>query len=121
MIHLTLPYPPTVNTYWRRTKNRFYVSKKGIDFRNSVYAIALENKAIKNLTNSLKVEILAIMPDKRTRDLDNLGKAVCDSLMYSGVIEDDKYIDDFRIVRSGYERNNGKIDVYISEIGGENA
>lgn len=121
MIHLTLPYPPSVNNYWRRTKDGFYVSKKGVDFRNSVYLTALKNKATKNLSGSLKVEIFVTVPDRRARDLDNLGKAVCDSLKYSKVIEDDKYIDDIRIVRDGYEKKKGKIEVYIREIGGENA
>ena len=56
------------------------------------------------------------MPDRRVRDLDNLNKAILDSLTHSNVIEDDKYIDDLRIVRAGYEKNNGRVEIYISEI-----
>lgn len=74
-------HPLPVNTYWCRIKVRRYISKKGIDFRNSV----------------------------------------CDWLMYSGVIRDDKCIDDIRIAGSRQEKNNGRIDVYISETDGKNA
>ena len=46
----------------------------------------------------------------------NLNKAILDSLTHSKVIVDDKYIDDLRIVRAGYEKNNGRVEIYISEI-----
>jgi crossover junction endodeoxyribonuclease RusA len=45
----------------------------------------------------LKVEIEAWRPDKRKRDLDNLLKAVLDSLAHAGVFEDDSQIVDLRI------------------------
>ena len=48
----------------------------------------------------------------------NLNKAILDSLTHSKVIVDDKYIDDLRIVRAGYEKNNGRVEIYISEIEG---
>ena len=48
----------------------------------------------------------------------NLNKAILDSLTHSKVSVDDKYIDDLRIVRAGYEKNNGRVEIYISEIEG---
>lgn len=116
MISLTLPYPPTVNTYWRVSHGRFYIAQKGVNFRNEVLARAMQQKLQNKLTGRLKVEVIATMPDNRIRDLDNLNKAILDSLSYSKVIEDDKYIDDLRIVRGGIDKNNSRVDVYISEI-----
>lgn len=116
LVKLTLPYPPSVNNYWRVSHGRFYIDEKGVNFRNAVNAIVLKEKANNKLTGKLKAEIFAIMPDKRVRDLDNLNKAILDSLTHSNVIEDDKYIDDLRIVRAGYEKNNGRVEIYISEL-----
>ncbi|MCX8597590.1 MULTISPECIES: RusA family crossover junction endodeoxyribonuclease [unclassified Gilliamella] len=116
MIHLTLPYPPSVNNYWRMSHGRFYIDQKGVDFRNAVQSIVLQARANNKVRGRLKAEIFAIMPDRRVRDLDNLNKAILDSLTYSQVIEDDKHIDDLRIVRAGYEKNNGRIEIYISEL-----
>ena len=116
LIKLTLPYPPSVNNYWRASNGRFYINKKGVDFRNAVTAIVMREKVAHKLTGRLKAEIHAIVPDRRVRDLDNLNKAILDSLTHSKVIVDDKYIDDLRIVRAGYEKNNGRVEIYISEI-----
>lgn len=116
MIHLTLPYPPSVNNYWRMSHGRFYINQKGVDFRNAVQSIVSQARANNKVKGRLKAEIFAIMPDRRVRDLDNLNKAILDSLTYSQVIEDDKHIDDLRIVRAGYEKNNGRIEIYISEL-----
>jgi crossover junction endodeoxyribonuclease RusA len=38
-------------------------------------------------------------PDRRTRDLDNAGKAIFDSLKHAGVYVDDEQIDDLRFLR----------------------
>ena len=42
----------------------------------------------------------AFPPDRRRRDLDNLPKAVQDSLAHAGVYEDDSHYAELRIMRS---------------------
>jgi crossover junction endodeoxyribonuclease RusA len=45
----------------------------------------------------MRVEIQAFRPDRRRRDLDNLLKAILDSLTHAGVMQDDALIEDLRI------------------------
>lgn len=54
------------------------------------------------------------MPDKRERDLDNLFKALLDSLVKAGVLVDDSIIDELRIVRRKVVKN-GLVKVHIGE------
>jgi crossover junction endodeoxyribonuclease RusA len=59
----------------------------------------LIQRGAKHYAGRLAVEIEAHVPDKRKRDLDNLFKAVLDSLTHAGVWADDSQIDALRIVR----------------------
>jgi crossover junction endodeoxyribonuclease RusA len=119
MIEVTLPFPPTVNTYWRKWNNRMVISDKGRAYRDAVANLMLERRAyIYNITleKKLRVEIKAYRPDKRKRDLDNLLKATLDSLAYAGVYQDDSQIVDLRI----YWANEigGMLKIKIEEIDG---
>lgn len=93
-LDLSLPYPPSVNTYWRRGKYGTYLSKKGREYREAVID---RIGHIEPLTaDSLKVTLMVYPPDKRRRDLDNTFKAIFDSLEHAGVFLDDaqvKHID----------------------------
>ena len=35
-MEIVLPYPPSVNTYWRAVKGRVILSKKGREYRHAV-------------------------------------------------------------------------------------
>lgn len=96
----TLPYGPTMNTYWRtrvivtkgNPKGAFastYVSESGIAFQLSVKAVVHAKYPNVKLTGPLAINVLASPPDKRNRDLDNLLKPLLDALMYAGLYEDD--------------------------------
>ncbi|RKS87310.1 crossover junction endodeoxyribonuclease RusA [Orbus hercynius] len=115
MIKLTLPYPPTVNHYWGAVGNRRYIKPQGIQFRNEVTGIVLQNKANKKLSERIRVDINAYMPDRRKRDLDNINKAIFDALTHSGVIIDDDQIDILHSERKEVLKG-GKIEIIISEI-----
>jgi crossover junction endodeoxyribonuclease RusA len=97
MIEITLPWPPTVNTYWRQYQGRILISAKGREYRKAVADQVLIQRAAKHIDYAMRVEIEAFRPDRRRRDLDNLLKAALDSLTYAGVIEDDSQIHDLRI------------------------
>jgi crossover junction endodeoxyribonuclease RusA len=43
--------------------------------------------------------VIANPPDKRRRDLDNLGKAACDAMAHVGLYRDDSQIDDWHVIR----------------------
>ena len=117
MITLRLPYPPTVNTYWRHKGNAIYVNPIGTTYRNNVFAIvASELGYHPKLKCRLGMAIELTMPDKRRRDIDNVFKAILDSLQYAGVYLNDSQIDDLRIRRLGV-CPPGAADVVIQKLG----
>ncbi len=112
---LSLPYPPTVNTYWRHARGRNYISEKGTRYRSEVIAIILNSKLRLRLNGRLKISIIAHVPDKRVRDIDNLFKAPLDALVHAGMINDDGQVDDLHIVH-GRQIAGGLFKMVISEI-----
>lgn len=100
-LKLTLGWPPSINTYWRRTGSRFYVCERGIQYRKetrkaAVLALGFDFEPIRD---PISLVLHAYPPDKRRRDLDNLMKAVGDSLAYARIIVDDFQIDELHIIR----------------------
>lgn len=90
---LILPYPPSVNHYWKRGKKGVHLSQRARMFREDVSIRALDFlRANKTLRGPLEVEIFAHPPDGKLRDLDNLLKATLDSLSHALVIGDDSQI-----------------------------
>ena len=125
-IEIVLPYPPTVNHYWRskvtqiktagklKLVPKVYVAEKGLSFRSEVYALCKKNK-INKMSGRLKVRVLVNPPDNRKRDIDNLTKALFDSLTHAGAYNDDSQIDEFTVVRLDAIKG-GKVKVIIKEI-----
>jgi crossover junction endodeoxyribonuclease RusA len=115
-ITLVLPYPPSVNTYWRHLSKgplagRTLISERGRNFRNAVEETLLVERIRKAPDGNLSVTIEARMPDKRKRDLDNIPKAVLDALTHCGFWIDDSLIDDLRVWRS--DRMGGEVIVTV--------
>ena len=69
MIELTLPWPPTVNTYWRNFNGRVLISAKGREYRKAVADQVLIQRGAKHLDYALQVTIAAYRPDRRTQSL----------------------------------------------------
>ena len=113
-IFLDLPFPPTVNTYWRRVGSKTLISQKGRAYAEQVAWIT-RHSARFPAGKRAAVVVEAYMPDKRNRDLDNLFKALLDSLVKAGVLVDDSVIDDLHIIRSGVIKD-GKELVSIDEV-----
>ena len=106
MIVLTLPFPPSVNTYWRnitiRGASRTLISKKGREYRDQVIGIVAD-KARAAIAERLHVAITLHPPDKRRRDVDNYLKAPLDALTHAGVWADDSQIDRLSVTRGDIE------------------
>jgi crossover junction endodeoxyribonuclease RusA len=113
-MNLTLPWPPSVNTYWRTFRGRMLISAHGREYRTAVAEQVLLQHGAKHYTVPLKVTIEAWRPDRRRRDLDNLLKATLDSLAHAGVFEDDAQIVDLRIYWA--TTIGGMLKVQIEEI-----
>ena len=93
-----LPWPPSVNHYWRMVKGRMLISREGRDYRTAV-ARALGEAGAVRLEGRLEVQVDAWPPDRRRRDLDNLCKALLDALEHGGAYRDDGQIDRLTVIR----------------------
>lgn len=136
MIELTLPYPPTVNSYWRTSVNKpkriaslcdsigkkrpqinVFISEKGQQFRTNVMEAVLIARAAKRLSGRLQLDVVLHPADARVRDIDNCLKALLDSLSHAGVYVDDSQIDRLIVCR-GEIIKGGQCRVLISELVG---
>lgn len=113
MLVLDLPFPPSINHYWRRVGFRTLISREGRRFRQRVVAI-LAALGLRPLAGRLEVQAELFPPDNRRRDLDNSAKALLDALQHGGA-----YFDDSQIVRLVLEKRepvaDGKTIVRIKE------
>jgi crossover junction endodeoxyribonuclease RusA len=91
VIELELPYPPSVNHYWRSWRGRVLISRSGRAYRDAV-GLVLRRMGVKPMAGRLAVHIELYPPDRRKRDLDNTLKAIGDSLQHGGAFEDDSQI-----------------------------
>ena len=91
-LEMTLPWPPSINGYWRSFRGRQILSKAGRDYRTEVANQVLVQCSARHYTECLKVTITAYRPDNRRRDLDNILKAALDGLAHAGVYDDDSQI-----------------------------
>ena len=96
---IELPWPPSINHYWRHTKNGHYISSEGQSYRKIVYFACHRLQGLISKESRLRMSIEAYPPDKRRRDLDNILKALLDSLEHAGVYDDDSQIDFISILR----------------------
>ena len=90
-MELELPYPPSVNHYWRRVGARMLISRGGRAFRSRVCAI-LAARGVRPLTGPLDVLIELFPPDRRRRDADNAQKSLLDAFDHGGAYHDDSQI-----------------------------
>ena len=98
-IALELPWPPSINNYWRRNGNRYFINPKGMEYRNLIIYKTNAYRGTFNKHDRISMEVLAYPPDRRRRDLDNLFKCLGDSLQHAHVYPDDSQIDHLSIRR----------------------
>lgn len=118
---LTLPFPPSVNAYWRSPnsgplKGRTLVSAKGREYQSDACAAIIEQlrKLPKPSSAPAAVEIVLFPPDARRRDIDNYNKALFDALTNAGIWEDDSQIKRM-LVEWGPVTQKGKVEITISK------
>ena len=118
MIEISLPWPPSINHYWRtaviKGHAQTYISAEGKHYRSLVWH-AVKRHKLPTLLGRLNVHIVARPPDKRIRDLDNVLKSLLDALARADVYVDDGQIDVLYIRRS-VPSSGGMVEVCITEI-----
>jgi crossover junction endodeoxyribonuclease RusA len=96
---LELPWPPSVNHYWRHVGAKVLISREGRNYRQSIQHLCMARRVASFGRQRLAVRVDAFPPDRRERDLGNLDKALMDSLQHAGVFKSDGQIDDLHLVR----------------------
>ncbi|MCP4169327.1 MAG: RusA family crossover junction endodeoxyribonuclease [Fuerstiella sp.] len=101
---MTLPWPPSNNTYYRNVNGMTLISAAGRRYRRRVLDHMIQLDKAGDQTPDMGdqrccVKIEAYPPDKRKRDLDNLFKGTLDALTHAGVWIDDEQIDILMIQR----------------------
>ena len=113
---LTLPYPPSVNHYWRRVGPRTLISREGRTFRKNVCALLGGGGPRKPPSGGrIALAMDAFPPDRRRRDLDNIQKPVLDALEHAGIYADDSQIDLLLTRRRDVVRN-GRLRVDVMDL-----
>lgn len=113
-----LPWPPTINTYWRSVvvggRVRVLLSRAGREYKK---AVARESSMFVDCMMSssdrrLVVAIILHPPDRRPWDIDNRVKPVLDSL--NGIAwADDSQIDELSVIRGCVWGGRGHAIVFV--------
>lgn len=91
---LDLPYPPSINRYYRHVGYRTLISREGRTFRKNVCALLGGGGPRKPPAGGrIALCLDAFPPDRRRRDMDNIQKPVLDAMQHAGVFEDDSQVD----------------------------
>lgn len=117
VIELQLPYPPSVNHYYRHVGSRVLISREGREYRDRVCS-AVAALGVSPLDGPLEFQAEVYPPDNRRRDLDNVLKSMFDALQHGGAYKDDSQI--LRIVAHKREAHadepGGCVIVRISKL-----
>lgn len=119
---LTLPFPPSVNTYWRAPnkgplKGRHLISAAGRKYQSDACAAIIEQlrRLPKPSSVPASVEVILYPPDVRRRDIDNYNKALFGALTHAGVWEDDSQVKRL-LVEWGPVVKGGRVDMTITQL-----
>ncbi|MGE3805990.1 MAG: RusA family crossover junction endodeoxyribonuclease [Gemmataceae bacterium] len=88
MLTLELPFPPSLNHYYRHIGHATLISRRGRVYRETVIK-QVARLRLKPLLGPLDLELELFPPDRRRRDADNFQKCLVDSIQHAGVFKDD--------------------------------
>lgn len=91
MIILELPYPPSVNHYYRHVGPRVLISREGRNYRD-VVAARIKDADVPKFDGDVELKIQLYPPDNRRRDIDNVLKCLLDSLTFAEIYDDDSQV-----------------------------
>jgi len=112
-----VPWPPSVNGYWRTFRNRQIISKRGREYRDHVIThMDLLGLSGELVSDRLNVEVLLQPPTARKYDIDNFCKGIFDGLTYSKFWLDDEQIDRLSI-KKGDKAKGGRVWIKVYKLG----
>ena len=115
-VRLELPYPPSLNRYYRHWGARVLISREGRIYRENVEAI-IRTLGTKKFDSKTSLTIDVYPPDSRRRDLDNINKALLDALVSAKLLKDDSLIDELHMIkREPMPERNGFLYLEIKDF-----
>ncbi len=112
-LSVKLPWPPSVNHYWRARGRRRFISPMAKAWLDE--AILLLRASRVRFDRPVKVSMFLSPPDRRRRDGDNLEKAIMDALVKAGVIRDDSLEYVKRSCREVLDERKGYVLLEVEE------
>lgn len=113
MIRVDLPWPPSVNRYWRSVNGRVLIAAAGRRYRADVELVMRLAGRIGIGDSPVIVSIQAFYPDARRRDIDNILKAPLDALTHAGMWDDDSQVEELSIRKAGMDRRNPRLEITL--------
>ena len=95
---LELPYPPSVNHYYRHVGPRVLISREGRRYRELIVA-KLKNERAEMFTGAVELLMELYPPDNRRRDVDNTLKCLLDAFSHGGLYGDDSQIYKLTVIK----------------------
>lgn len=109
-----LPWPPSVNHYYRHAGSKHFISPDGKRYREKVIAM-FRNNPHPVFKGEIALYAEFHPPDLKRRDLDNLLKCTQDSLQHAGLYADDSQISQINILRKEPKRPDGQVYVRLED------
>lgn len=117
---MALPWPPSLNHYYRRVGRRTLISREGRQYRRALCGLLAPagGSGIRKPPAGGRIALAmdAFPPDRRRRDLDNLLKCMQDCLAHAGQYRDDSQIDLLVVRRREVDRPDGHIVVTVEHL-----
>ena len=113
-----LPWPPSVNHYYRHVGPRVLISRDGRKYREQIVA-RFHTDRVAKYTGPVALDIELYPPDNRRRDVDNSLKCLLDTFTHAGLYEDDSQIQRLTITRREPMPPGGMAYIRIREWNGD--
>lgn len=93
-----LPWPPSVNHYYRHVGSRVLISRDGRLYRERIVN-KLKSENISTFSDPVELFIELYPPDNRRRDVDNSLKCLLDTFTHGGLYRDDSQIYKLTVIK----------------------
>lgn len=113
-ISIELPWPPSVNRYYRHVGPRVLISREGRRYR--MMCVSRLGGVFPKLEGKVKLTGEFYPPDARKRDLDNVLKCMIDSLVHAGLMRDDSQIKHIDVQMMSPIPPEGAVYIKLEEI-----
>jgi crossover junction endodeoxyribonuclease RusA len=116
-IHLVLPFPPSVNGYWRsilRGRRCCQIlSAKAREYRTAASEAMLPHLRVQMIEGPVRVTERFYPPDKRVRDMSNYRKAYEDAITHFGLWKDDSQVVECHGFMMPPDKGNARVEITI--------